>query len=112
MAVDHCENICVASLLRSPLLRRPPRLICPLALDGDNFADERNAQRTAGLLELRYCRRRRNRFETGIPPEIPGFSKLAAVLADYEMALERFEAVSRFRLELAARSPATRARPL
>lgn len=91
MAVDHYENFPVASVLLPRRLRYPVTLIYRFAREADDFADEGSAESDVRLGQLDQFRRQLRRIETGVAPEIPWFSELAAVIDDFGLPLSAFD---------------------
>lgn len=90
MAVQHYENFPVASVLLPPRLRRPIALVYRFAREADDFADEGSAPPETRLRQLEHFGRQLHALERGAPPEIPWFSDLGSVIAEYGLPLQPF----------------------
>jgi len=90
MGVSHYENFPVGSLLLPPRLRHPIALIYRFAREADDLADEGDAPAPARLEELERFREQLRRIERGIPPDIPWFGALAAVIREHDLPVPAF----------------------
>jgi len=90
MAVQHYENFPVASRLLPARLRRPVALIYRFAREADDFADEGNAEAAVRLRQLDHFRLQLLELEREAQPEIPWFSELGEVIAEYGLPMEPF----------------------
>ena len=90
MGVHHYENFPVASLLLPPRLRHPVALIYRFAREADDLADEGDAPAPERLAQLERFREQLRRIERGIPPDIPWFAALAAVIREHDLPVLAF----------------------
>jgi len=90
MPVEHYENFPVASFLLPKNLRRPVEAIYRFARGADDIADEGSASDQERLQGLAGYRAELDRIERGEAPELPGFSDLAAVIAEWHLPLALF----------------------
>jgi squalene synthase HpnC len=90
MGVGHYENFPVGSLLLPPRFRHPIALIYRFAREADDLADEGDAPAPARLEQLERFREQLRRIERGIPPDIPWFAALAAVIREHDLAVPAF----------------------
>lgn len=90
MGVHHYENFPVASLLLPPRFRHPIALIYRFAREADDLADEGGAPAPSRLEQLERFRGQLRRIERGLPPEIPWFADLAAVIREHDLPLPAF----------------------
>jgi squalene synthase HpnC len=90
MGVSHSENFPVASLLLPPRWRHPIALIYRFAREADDLADEGDAPAPARLEQLERFREQLRRIERGIPPDIPWFAALAAVIREHDLPVPAF----------------------
>lgn len=90
MGVSHYENFPVGSLLLPRKLRRPIALIYRFAREADDLADESDLPAPARLAQLERFREQLRRIETGLPPDIPWFAELAAVIREHGLPVAAF----------------------
>jgi squalene synthase HpnC len=90
MGVAHYENFPVASLLLPRRFRDPVALIYRFAREADDFADEGNAPGSARLRQLERFREQLRKIEHGLPPDIPWFAQLAAVIRAHDLPVNAF----------------------
>ena len=88
MPVDHYENFPVASLLLPRRLRQPVEAIYRFARAADDIADEGDAPAAARLQALAAYGDELDRIERGVPPVMPQFSALAAVIGEWRLPLQ------------------------
>jgi len=90
MGINHYENFPVASLLLPPRLRHPVAWIYRFAREADDFADEGDAPERVRLEQLERFREQLRRIERGLPPDIPWFATLAAVIREHRLPVDAF----------------------
>jgi len=104
MGVNHYENFPVGSLLLPSRLRHPIALIYRFAREADDLADEGDAPAPARLAQLERFREQLRRIERGIPPDIPWFAALAAVIREHDLPVPAFaELLSAFAQDVTQR---------
>jgi squalene synthase HpnC len=90
MPVEHYENFPVASWLLPRRLRRPIEAIYRFARGADDIADEGDASDEERLRGLSAYGAELDRIERGQTPELPGFTELASVVAEWKLPLPLF----------------------
>ena len=90
MGINHYENFPVASLLLPPRFRHPVAWIYRFAREADDFADEGDAPEPVRLEQLERFREQLRRIERGLPPDIPWFATLAAVIREHRLPVDAF----------------------
>lgn len=90
MASKHYENFPVASLLLPRRFRHPVTQIYRFAREADDFADEGDTPDEVRIRQLRSFLVELERIEHGLPPGIPWFATLAAVIREYHLPLGAF----------------------
>lgn len=90
MGVGYSENFPVASVLLPLRLRHPIALIYRFAREADDLADEGDVPAPARLEQLERFREQLRRIERGIPPAIPWFAALAAVIREHDLPVSAF----------------------
>jgi squalene synthase HpnC len=90
MGVAHYENFPVASPLLPRRLRRPVALIYRFAREADDLADEGNATGPARLQQLERFREQLRKIERGLPPDIPWFAELGAMIRAHDLPVSAF----------------------
>jgi len=90
MGIDHYENFPVASVLLPPRFRHPVALIYRFAREADDFADEGDAPAPVRLEQLERFREQLRKIERGLPPDIPWFAALAAVIREHDLPIHAF----------------------
>jgi len=90
MGINHYENFPVASLLLPPRFRHPVAWIYRFAREADDFADEGDAPEPVRLEQLERFREQLRRIERGLPPDIPWFATLAAVIREHQLPVDAF----------------------
>lgn len=90
MAEKHYENFPVASLLLPRRFRHPVAQIYRFAREADDFADEGDMPDDVRIQRLQSFFGELDRIERALPPEIPWFATLAAVIRDYHLPLDAF----------------------
>lgn len=101
MAVEHYENFPVASVLLPRNLRHPVELIYAFARQADDIADEGDWPAEVRLERLSGFSRELDRIERGDTPTVALFTKLAPVIATYQLPLSLFrDLLSAFRQDV------------
>lgn len=90
MGRKHYENFPVASLLLPTRFRHPIALIYRFAREADDVADEGDIPAPARLDHLERFREQLHRIERGLPPDIPWFAALAAVIREHDLPVSAF----------------------
>lgn len=93
MGVTHYENFPVGSLLLPRKFRRPIALIYRFAREADDLADEGDVAADDRLERLERFREQLRRIERGLPPDIPWFAALAAVIREHDLPVSAFTAL-------------------
>ena len=90
MGKNRNENFPVASLLLPPRFRRPIALIYRFAREADDVADEGDLPAPARLAQLGQIREQLSKIERGIPPDVPWFAALAAMIREHDLPVSAF----------------------